>query len=635
MAQRTDLYSILVSYANRHNSPYISINPFLDFLEQYAASLSAENPEWQKWTKDRAVKFWAEASVLSEEGKCELLADTDDGRLYLSNFYPFRIQKAYNNTEEIADLPFFSEEYLKMTLPENQVRPLCCVNDLPGYLADPQKSNIPILRITFPDGISSSLVLASMIPRELTEIAIHKIRNYLRKGANKEYILRKLRPQLQGRESSLKDQFNWILLRPHECYNAIIEGGEFSSLFWAHFSATLKSDIKKKKERLHEDVAAVQSASIIETISGYYKIAAMRQREKEQAFKNLEILLARPPFLYTLDQICKFSNPKGHLLLSQYTDDELQEWLKRKTTESENNALPVLLIMRGQGDERFFVFKDKIPSLCVRLLTAARVHVKEALSKHWRKLLLDYDKEPAMENNAEFENTLFNLTKKFNPLLPILLEDPKVSLAYDEAEQSAIGVPAPARIFARGQLLPYSSLLLIHRKEFLADTKLMLPLLYSLPILSAIAAFFRRLSKKRKPARSSAVSAPVEDAGEVILDVKDRGGELRAAAQKLESVIVPAGYTIESYMEELENRWSKLIDSQARKNLIEDVRSLIRDNFRRMLRVKKQFRITRETLSQMAQHIVSHTPAIATLSGRDSLVLYAELYLIKLMRNLK
>ena len=88
MAQRTDLYSILVAYTNKNNSPYISINTFLDFLEQYAKGRSEENPEWQKWVKDKSIKFWAELSILVEGGKCELLADTDDGRIYMSHFYP-------------------------------------------------------------------------------------------------------------------------------------------------------------------------------------------------------------------------------------------------------------------------------------------------------------------------------------------------------------------------------------------------------------------------------------------------------------------------------------------------------------------------------------------------------------------
>jgi len=635
MAQRTDLYSILVAFANRSNSPYIGVETFLEFLEQYAKSLSAENPEWLKWAKDKTIKFWSEMSILVEEGKCELLADTADGRIYMTRFYPQRIQKSYLNVDEDADLPFRSEESLKIILPESQVRLLNCDHDLPSYLSEPQDSDIPILRISFPDDLEPALVVASMIPKRLAEIALLKIRNYLRKGGNKEYVLRKLLPQLQGRESNLKDQFNRILIRPLECYRDIEEGGEFSCLFWSHFCVVLKSDIRKKKERLPEDVAAIQSVYIIDTLNGYYKALALKKREMEIAFKNLEVLLAKPPFTFTLDQICKFTSAKGVLLLSQYTEEDLQAWIKRKTTESEKNMLPVLLIVRGEKDERFFVLKEKMPALCVRLLTISRPQVKDIITKQWRRLLLDHSSEPAMENNEEFEKTLFTLVKKTNPLLAILLEDTKLSLAYDEVEQSPGGVPAPARIFTNGKLLPYSSLLLLWRKELLTDIKLMLPLWYSLPILSSIVAFFKNLSRKKKVRKPVPDNRENETLEEEVFAEKDFAGEVRAAARDLETALVPSGYTMEKYMETLETRWSRLIDKQARENLIEDVRSLIRDNLRRTLRIKKRFKLTRELIGQMARTIITNTPSLASLNGRDSLVLYAELYLLKLLRNFK
>jgi hypothetical protein len=192
-----------------------------------------------------------------------------------------------------------------------------------------------------------------------------------------------------------------------------------------------------------------------------------------------------------------------------------------------------------------------------------------------------------------------------------------LSLVYDEVEQSESGIPSAARIFTKGQLLPYSSLLLIHRRDLLTDIKLMLPFWYSMPIITAIIAFFKSLSKKKKAAKLS--SADDEGAEEDILEARDRTGEIRAAAQDLEFVLVPPGYTLESYMEELETRWSRLIDKQARENLIEDVKSLIRDNLRRHLKIQKQFKLTQEAISQMARNIITRTPSLASLSGRDLL----------------
>ena len=626
------MYSILVSYANKNNSPYIGINSFLEFLGNYAKGLAAENPEWRKWASDNTAKFWAEISALVEDGKCELLTDTDDGRIYVANYYPQRIQKSYQNPDEDADIPFHSEERLKITLPENQMKILNGDSDIISYMEEPQSEDIPILRINFADGFGSALVLASMIPRKVLEISMLKIRNYLRKGGNKEYLLRKLLPQLQGRESNLRDIFNKIVIRPGDCCRAIEEGGEFSGLFWGHFCVALKADIRKKKECLPEDIAAMQSTFIIDALNTHFKSLALKRREIELAFKSLENHLLKPPFLYTLDQICKFTTPKGILLLTQYTNDDLQAWLKKKTTESEDNTLPPLLIVRGDGGERYFVWKEKMPALCVRLLTLARVQVKDALTKHWRKLLLNYSSESAMEKNDDFEKTLMSLSSKYCPTLTTILDDPKLSLIYDELEKKDGGIPAAASIFAGGQLLPYSSLLLLRRKEFLADLKLMLPIWYSLPIISAIIAFFKNASRSKKAKK---VSEKSEIAAENILEDKDGSGEISAAAKNLEYVLVPSGHTIETYMEDLETRWTRLIDKQARKNLIEDVRSLIRDNLRRTLRVQKRFKITREIISELARGIVINTPSIASLSGRDSLIIYTELYLIKLLGNIK
>jgi len=633
MAQRTDLYSILVSYTNKNNSPYIEIDPFLDFLGRYAKKHSEEQPEWLKWVNDRQVKFWAEMSNLVEEDKCELLTDTDDGRIYMPYFYLELLKKIYLRAEEDADLPFPSEETLKITLPEDQLKLLSSEFDIITYLEHPQDSDIPILKINFHEDCGSALILPSMIPRRITEVAILKLRNYLRKGGNMEFTLHKLTPQLQGKESYLQDLLNQILMRPFECYSAIEEGGEFSSLFWAHFCIFLKADIKKKKERLSEDIAAFQSMVIIEAISEYFKSLAVKKKEVALAFKSLENHLAQPPYLYTLDKIRKFTSSKGVLLLTQYTEDELKAWLKEKTTKSEDNRLPVLLIIQGAADDRFYLLKEKTLALCSRLLAEGRVKVKEEIIKHWRSLFLEYQSEAAMDSDKEFEKYLIRLTGRICPVLTAVLEDPKLPLVYDEIEHNQAGVPPSVRFFSKGMLLPYSTLLLILRKEILTDTKLLLPFWYTLPIISPIIAFFKNLSKRRSPPKL--LSGSDSDGGSGFKDEKSSVKEIRAAAEELEFSLVPSEYTITSYSEELENRWSRLIDRQARENLIEDVKSLIRDNLRQHLKLQKNFRITHETIHEMAENMVTRTPTLATLSGRESLILYSELYLVKLLKNIK
>ena len=99
--------------------------------------------------------------------------------------------------------------------------------------------------------------------------------------------------------------------------------------------------------------------------------------------------------------------------------------------------------------------------------------------------------------------------------------------------------------------------------------------------------------------------------------------------------MIPAGHTLDSYLAELETHWSRLIDKQARANLVEELKSLVRDNLRQTLKVQKRFRITRENLIQLASSIVGRTPALQNLGGKESLRMYIELYLLKLLQTIK
>ena len=627
MAQGTDLYSILVSYANKNNSPYIEIDPFLTFLGRYAKKQSAEHPEWLKWMENRNVKFWAEVSVLAEDGKCELLTDTDNGRIYMSHFYIELLEESHRNPDKDADIPFPSEDSLRINLPENQLRQLSSVEDIQVYMEDPQASDVPILKIVFPYGFGSSLTLARFFPKRFTEMAMMKIRNYLQHYGNKEYALRKLTPQLQGRESFLKEQFNQILLRPMEASKTLEEGRELPYLFWAHFSILVKNDIKKKKDHLSDDVAALQSVHVIDALNGYYKSLANKRREEELAFRTLEAHLAKPPFLFTLEKILQFKNKSGLPLLGQYSKERLDSWIKKKTKESKNNELPALLVLQSYDDKYYFCLKDKMLPLCTKLLADARKQVTDAVITHWRKLLLDYRREPAMESDEGFEKLLSSKTRKLCPVLAALLADPKLLLVYDEMEQGR-SESSTVKIFSNGQLAPFSSLFMIHRKELLVNIKLILPFWYSMPIMTAIIAFFKRLKKKRKIVR---LSEETEDS--VTQEDRNVAADVRAAAKELEMTLVPENSTLETYLEDLENRWSKLIDKKARENLIEDVKSLLRDHLRVNLKMRKKFNPTRKAISQMATSAIVRSPTLSNLSGRDSLLLYSELYLLKLLQN--
>jgi hypothetical protein len=333
-----------------------------------------------------------------------------------------------------------------------------------------------------------------------------------------------------------------------------------------------------------------------------------------------------------MDQILKFTGAGGGLLLGQYTSDELSEWIKKQITESKDNELPVLLIIRIRNkDEQYFLLKEKMMPLCTRLLHDGRILVRRAIAKQWSRLISDFKNDFAMTDDYEFERLLAKTAEKNCPELMSLLSDSKFLLVYQEADHKENGIPAAMKIISGGKLLPYSSVFLIRRKAMLQEARLALPFWFSLPVISSLIGFFKKLFGKEKKAVKQSASSNEQ----VTVEGEDHAGKIRLAAEEIELDIVPSGYTVDGYLEELSVRWSKLLDRQARENLINDVKFLVKNQLRRRMKVDKQFEPDRDALNQMAYDMIINNTALASLSSRDSLLLFVELYMVKLLLNIR
>ena len=628
MAQKVDLYSILSFYVAKNNSPWVDPEAFLMFLERHAKKTAVEFPEWNKWKDDTRAKFNAELSYLAEEGRVELPHETANNKIYLTQYFIELVYEYYTQIENNADRPFPCEESLEITLPENQYRSLGAT-ELTSLLDEPPDSLPPLLRIGFVQEYGTALVPSDYLPQRLVGVCLIKFRNYLRGHGNKEYAQNKLTTQLAGKEAALKDILNRILLRPLDCIGAIIEGGEFSYLFWAHFCVLVKNEIKKKQEPVAEDTAVIQAIFIIETLNIFYKTKAAKARDKELAFKRLEQCLSRPPYLYSLEQIIKFTNSKGILLVTLFTREELAERIKKLTNEGEGK-LPELLVLAGEDNERYFVMKEKILLLGTRLIIEARDRVKRAVSKYWFDLLKNYRNEPAMTSERDFEKTLYRFTDEVNPILNSLLHDPKFQLVYEEMNKKK-EIPAASAFFENGTLIPYSRLYILNRKDLLTDAKFLLPFWYSIPALVSVIRFFKKITSIKTNDEYLPGAPPVYN--DDYINAKKENREIQNAARELEYVIVPKHHTMETYLNELESEWSRVINEQARANLIEDVNSLIRHNLRQIMRVQRHYKVNRQNLAQLAEYILATTPSLKKLRGQESLKAYIELYLVKLIEN--
>lgn len=628
MAQNTELYHLLKSFAKNSGSPYVEMEPFIESVERHTKRYLAERPEWAKWADNVEQKILTELPALEKEEKCKICNEASGIKIFMPDYYIDIIKDIYLNLDANADSPFPDESAFQFDLPYSQIKPINVEFDLPSYLDEPQETILPIIKLIFPEDLGITFILAELIPKRLAEACLLKIRNYLRLRNNKEFITHKLVPSFQGKESQLKEAMNNMLVKPFESIQSMEDGGEFVFLFWSFLCNLLKRDIRQKKDMLPEDIAALQSVYIMEVLNGYFKKIASRKKETELALKHLDYLLEKPPYLFSMDEILQFRDGNSVPLLGQYNQEALEDYIKTKTTEMNSNQLPELLILRNAQGEQFFVKKKSMIPLCMKLLGDARVIMRKAIAKRWLKLMRDYASEPAMNSDAEFEKLLLRTLKNLAPMLAALLEDNKLYLTYIETKD----ILSEQQIFRNQALLPLSELLLLQRKSLLTDTKILLPFWYSMPIITAIIKFFKNLGKKKTRQKTEKQQTPVPDPIQDEAAVKKN--RLKQSAEDFIMIHLPEDKNIDQFLIELQNKWNKLLNEQARNDLIQDVNTLIRDRVRQILRIQKNTILTEETISRMTKSIINETTALRNFEG-ENLTMYIEMYIAKLVMNAK
>jgi hypothetical protein len=86
---------------------------------------------------------------------------------------------------------------------------------------------------------------------------------------------------------------------------------------------------------------------------------------------------------------------------------------------------------------------------------------------------------------------------------------------------------------------------------------------------------------------------------------------------------------LDDYLEVMADRWGGILKDTGREHLVEDVNALARDNLRRSIPLWKNIKVTRETLGNAADGIISGAPILSDLRDKNTLRLYIELYMVK------
>lgn len=630
-------------FATRQKNAIVDYRDFCEYLKRYSEHHLDEQPSLACYLEDPVPALQAELDKLVESRLVAIVNTSPEKQgIVVVPFYIERFTERYKDISVNPTLPFPSEADLPKGTPgeiitrENSA-------DLISKLLKHQDLNDKILYgLSLPHNAPSILLPSTVSVVTLIEDAVGKIQNMLKKEEHHDYFLKKLTVSNPGREMIVKNFFNAFVDRPDHSLETLSQTTE-SFYLWNQLCFFIKQDYEKIKDYTQEDLSCLQAVYITEVGANYFKNEAQENAKKEGALKTLENLLLKPPYYFTFDEIIKFTDNKGVPLLGQYSEEELKDFLHKKTQDAQVQELPELLVFKTYDEQRYFIFKSKVLQLILRLCTDARISVLDAIKSHWTDVLKAFDVLPEMKDQKAFEDRLEREIRIQSPILSALLHSSFLPLLSYDA--SGGDDTSKISLFVNGQLLPYSDILLMSRQELLNDAKIMLPFWYSMPVISWIAKMLLRPPKKNRNKKQKTRAEQYreeesekrrEDETTAMMSQNSTVSKkvaLREAARNAEQTYVPASSTLNRELDSYERMWNHRLGKETHNNLTEDVNSLIRDYIRRTIRTMKVESFTSERIESLAESLMT-APSLQKIGEHDALLMYIKLYMIKLVKNI-
>ena len=642
MATTSNILTLLKFYAGKRKSPFVPYDEFGIYLHKYAQLHLEENSSLVIYcSNDYMDSLAGEINQLVVDH--QVIISTIKGKeyIYLISYFVEKYTALYKQIETNHSVPFPVLADLPKSVPHSIITRTTGEEIIYRLLDKEVVDDKTLYGIEFSKNLPPLLFPSTIQMSTLLNIALIKIQHHLKKEESHDYFQRKLTISNPGKEISIKTFFKHFTENPIASLDVLKESGE-TFFYWSQMCYFIKQDYSKLKDLAPEDITALISVAIIELGSSYYKSKAAEKIQKQNALNTLDNAMLNPPYYFNMADIVKFKDSAGIPLLGQYNETELKDHLYDMTQRTVGNEMPSLLIFKVDETEGYYIRKEKVMLLVIRLCNDIRVQIKESISRAWNKIMLEYDSLPEMKDNAAFERRLEQEIRIASPVLYALLTSS--FLPVIEFEDNTPGRPM---LFRDGRLIPYSELLMLSRHEIYTDTRIKLPFWYTMPVISWILTLIFRKPKPKKKAESKSITKEYIDEKNALeeekfkrkdeedsIDTKlTKKRELRKAAAKLEESYVPENSSLDREIEGYLHEWNDRIGKTNFDNLTEDINSLIRDYLRKVIRSLRSESFSQERVRGLAESLVD-SPSMMKIKNHASLKRYVELYLIKLVKNL-
>lgn len=651
--QATEIATVLAAYARLTNSPRVDYYQVLDYMKKLAERRG--DPGLQRMVKNHIPEFVQVLNDLERQGLVSLIRDGGMvSGIEVPSYYSDTLRKIYKTIAESATVPFPDKDTLKMDFAPANMLVTDVKQDFATILAKEGKLEHEIVRVNFPDGISHLLAPADVVGPKIVEMSVAKMSLYLQDQRNLSYVSSKMRSILAGSEIALNNALNDIVGRSGRAVQTLLEPSDFSLKFWTHLASLVLQDLTKKKDKSRDDHGYCQACYVI----GHWVVhqRGVQQREQERAtdLKRLDTALKKPPYAFTLDEILSLADPKGVAFVRKHSRQFVLDFLQSRTEASDAGKLPAVVRVRGPGNREYFVPREFIAPLFV-----SKAHEAAAeLRKQYLAMAVDATRAgerrgPLFDDQA-FAADLKSRILESYPLLQALLNPDLLYLGRDEIEaDSTVKGEVDGCFVAPRKLRPVNQIMRLDRKKMLKDVRAMLPPWYTMPVLKQIFFMLRRLFAGGRK-KASAVAAEGDWVDELAPDGKAATGKqpvaeaeqvgakeisglreastaaYRASVHALVKEFVGSEKQIDGTLEELEAKWNPLFDPDAKRNLVADVDSFIRD-FVRSLRKGFRVKPPDATRIRALADELSQKQALAQIRKKEHLKKYIEIYMVRLL----
>lgn len=585
------------------------------------------------------TRFAASLTKLQAEEKVKLERYSKTGEIvkivYL-RYFEEKLKQIYKDMESNNAIPFPDLDSFGTPCPTTLIQKINVKSDFVRLLENNLSVTRPILQLEFKEFDHSMLIFKDMLDYELIQFCVEKIQYFFKNENNYEYMRSKLNTTLVTEQSGVALMLSKIVKKPSEAVESLRKTNTFTFKFWTVLASTIVKEFGTRQISADTDYVFAQAAYLL----GYYNVYCKGCFQKEAAIEvcrnDLLKTLSRPPYLFSVADIMEFKDEKENLLYKKVGRETYESFIRSLLEEDENQP-PQLLTVKNPHQQEVFILYKIVPNYLEENLKIIRSDMYETLRMKWIGDLEQFELTDEMESDKVFENLLkkylidhyanyyallnYGLLKQIQKFPGIGDKQKAIIMLYiDEINQ---------------QILPLSRLFSLSRKELFNDVKTMVPIWKSHKALRLLVLFFRNLimsrssKKELKEERRKKKQKNVKD----FQKVSDNGG-LSTSVEILKEEILTPGMTVEAELENLIERWNPLIDAVAKRNLVEDVNSLIRDYIRKLKRSFLTNPPNRERVENLAENLL-RAQAFEAIKDKESLMRYVTIYIIKLLGEIR